>query len=87
MDQTLACLRILPAFSKYGYDSARGLLSNIHIRSIQPDITFFGEKLTDDFDDKLLEDREKVDLLLVIGTSLKVAPVSEILSKWHPLLV
>ena len=47
----------------------------------QPDITFFGEKLTDDFDDKLMEDRKSTDLLLVIGTSLKVAPVAEILSK------
>jgi len=47
---------------------------------MKPDITFFGEKLTDDFDDKLLADRESVDLLLVIGTSLKVSPVAEILT-------
>jgi NAD+-dependent protein deacetylase SIR2 len=47
--------------------------------SVQPDITFFGEKLTSAFDDALLADRERVDLLLVIGTSLKVAPVSDIL--------
>ncbi|KAG9309460.1 DHS-like NAD/FAD-binding domain-containing protein [Chiua virens] len=47
---------------------------------MKPDITFFGEKLTDEFDQALLEDRDKVDLLLVIGTSLKVSPVSEILS-------
>lgn len=47
---------------------------------MKPDITFFGEKLNDAFDDALLEDRDKVDLLLVIGTSLKVSPVSEILS-------
>ncbi|KAG6840210.1 hypothetical protein C0991_008183 [Blastosporella zonata] len=46
----------------------------------QPDITFFGEKLTDDFDNSLAEDRERTDLLLVIGTSLKVAPVADILS-------
>ena len=39
---------------------------------MQPDITFFGEKLTDDFDDALKEDRDKVDLLIIIGTSLKV---------------
>jgi NAD-dependent SIR2 family protein deacetylase len=31
-----------------------------------------GEKLSDDFDKHLLKDREEVDLLLVIGTSLKV---------------
>ncbi|TDL24093.1 SIR2-domain-containing protein [Rickenella mellea] len=47
---------------------------------MKPDITFFGEKLTDDFDRLLFEDRESADLLLVIGTSLKVAPVSEILT-------
>ncbi|THH00649.1 hypothetical protein EW026_g1935 [Hermanssonia centrifuga] len=47
---------------------------------MKPDITFFGEKLTDDFDKALLEDRPQVDLLLVIGTSLKVSPVSEILT-------
>ncbi|KIM44834.1 hypothetical protein M413DRAFT_363794 [Hebeloma cylindrosporum] len=39
---------------------------------MKPDITFFGEKLTDDFDNSLAEDRFKVDLLLVIGTSLKI---------------
>ena len=39
---------------------------------MQPDITFFGEKLTDDFDDALKKDRDKVDLLIIIGTSLKV---------------
>ncbi|KAI0917828.1 hypothetical protein AcW1_006863 [Taiwanofungus camphoratus] len=47
---------------------------------MKPDITFFGEKLSDTFDRALLEDRHKVDLLIVIGTSLKVSPVSEILA-------
>ncbi|KAJ9477763.1 NAD-dependent histone deacetylase SIR2 [Pseudozyma hubeiensis] len=46
---------------------------------LKPDITFFGEKLSSDFDHALLADREEVDLLIVMGTSLKVAPVSEIL--------
>lgn len=49
--------------------------------SAQPDITFFGEKLADDFENALENDRDKVDLLIVIGTSLKVSPVSEILCK------
>jgi NAD-dependent histone deacetylase SIR2 len=44
----------------------------------QPDITFFGEKLTDGFDRALEEDRERVDLVLIIGTSLKVSPVAEV---------
>jgi NAD-dependent histone deacetylase SIR2 len=29
----------------------------------------------------LFKDREEVDLLVIIGTSLKVAPVSEVLSE------
>ncbi|KAI0311361.1 DHS-like NAD/FAD-binding domain-containing protein [Amylostereum chailletii] len=47
---------------------------------MKPDITFFGEKLTDNFEKALAADRERVDLILVIGTSLKVSPVSEILT-------
>ncbi|KAI5993369.1 SIR2-domain-containing protein [Pisolithus marmoratus] len=53
---------------------------DIQLGIMKPDITFFGEKLNDEFDRALIEDRDKVDLLLVIGTSLKVSPVSEILS-------
>ncbi|KAG8733989.1 NAD-dependent histone deacetylase sir2 [Ceratobasidium sp. 423] len=47
---------------------------------MKPDIVFFGEPLNDEFDHCLFKDRDSVDLLLVIGTSLKVAPVSEILT-------
>lgn len=46
---------------------------------VKPDITFFGEQLSHDFDRCLAKDRFKVDLLLIIGTSLKVSPVSEII--------
>ncbi|OJA08589.1 hypothetical protein AZE42_04566 [Rhizopogon vesiculosus] len=53
---------------------------DIPVGVMKPDITFFGEKLTDDFEHALEDDRNKVDLLIVIGTSLKVSPVSEILS-------
>lgn len=46
---------------------------------MKPDITFFGEPLSDAFHNRLTDhDRELVDLVVVIGTSLKVAPVSEI---------
>lgn len=46
---------------------------------MKPDITFFGEDLPSAFHKRLLDhDRDKVDLVLVIGTSLKVAPVSEV---------
>lgn len=51
---------------------------------MKPDITFFGEDLPDAFGRRLAShDRELVDLVLVIGTSLKVTPVSEIVS-WLP---
>jgi len=46
---------------------------------MKPDITFFGEGLPQVFFDRLREqDRDKADLVIVIGTSMKVAPVSEI---------
>ncbi|KAJ2082481.1 NAD-dependent histone deacetylase sir2 [Coemansia sp. RSA 988] len=53
------------------YGAIRGIM--------KPDITFFGEKLPAQFDEALLTDREEVDLLLVMGSSLKVAPVSDIM--------
>lgn len=45
---------------------------------MKPDITFFREDLPDDFHDRLNHDMELVDLVIVIGTSLKVSPVSEV---------
>ncbi|GAA6010683.1 hypothetical protein JCM10207_005796 [Rhodosporidiobolus poonsookiae] len=39
---------------------------------IKPDITFFGEALSDEFDRSLLADRDKVDLCIVMGTSLRI---------------
>lgn len=48
---------------------------------MKPDIIFFGENLPDHFDKTLMEDggdAVKCDLLICIGTSLKVAPVSEV---------
>ncbi|GAA5919545.1 hypothetical protein JCM6882_002911, partial [Rhodosporidiobolus microsporus] len=45
---------------------------------VKPDIVFFGEALSDEFDRRLLEDRDEVDLLIVIGTSLRVSPVAQL---------
>lgn len=46
---------------------------------MKPDITFFGEKLPDNFFERFKKhDRDRVDLVIVIGTSMTVAPVSEI---------
>ncbi|WFD33591.1 NAD-dependent histone deacetylase sir2 [Malassezia cuniculi] len=51
---------------------------------LKPDITFFGEKLPDAFDRAVFADREQVDLIIVMGTSLKVAPVSDLLTHMPP---
>ncbi|KAG7394663.1 hypothetical protein PHYBOEH_004861 [Phytophthora boehmeriae] len=45
---------------------------------LKPEITFFGEILADNVSTTITKDRLQADLLLVIGTSLKVAPVMEI---------
>jgi NAD-dependent histone deacetylase SIR2 len=44
---------------------------------MKPDITFFGEQLPTAFKDRFSIDRHKADLMICIGTSLRVAPVAE----------
>ncbi|KAG0284562.1 NAD-dependent histone deacetylase sir2 [Linnemannia gamsii] len=46
---------------------------------MKPDIIFFNEQLKSTFHDTLDEDRDQIDLLIVMGTSLKVAPVNSII--------
>jgi NAD-dependent SIR2 family protein deacetylase len=45
---------------------------------MKPDIVFFGENLPSEFHDKFKQDKDKVDLLIVMGSSLKVAPVANV---------
>ncbi|KAF2365401.1 Sirtuin family [Trinorchestia longiramus] len=45
---------------------------------MKPDIVFFGEGLPDEFHDSISEDQNQCDLLIVIGSSLKVRPVAHI---------
>lgn len=45
----------------------------------KPNITFFNESLSTEYDQRLQEDSRKVDLFLIIGTSLKVRPVKTML--------
>ncbi|GBL97991.1 NAD-dependent protein deacetylase sirtuin-1 [Araneus ventricosus] len=45
---------------------------------MKPDIVFFGEGLSDEFHDCLNDDKQVCDLLIVIGSSLKVRPVAMI---------
>ena len=47
---------------------------------MKPDIVFFGEGLGDEFNRAVDVDRDEVDLVIVMGSSLRVAPVSDILS-------
>lgn len=54
---------------------------------MKPDIVFFGEGLPDEFHDKMAEDKDQCDLLIVIGSSLKVRPVALIPSKYRIVLV
>lgn len=48
---------------------------------MKPDIVFFGEGLSDEFHESLANDKEECDLLIVMGSSLKVRPVAMIPSK------
>lgn len=43
---------------------------------MKPNIVFFGEQLGEEFHHSLEADKEQVDLLIVIGSSLKVRPVA-----------
>lgn len=46
--------------------------------AVKPAVVAFGESLPDEFANNLDEDTENVDLLIVMGTSLKVAPANSI---------
>lgn len=46
---------------------------------LKPGVTFFGEALHDTVRKSLESDRNKVDALIVIGTSLSVAPMSKVI--------
>ena len=45
---------------------------------LKPDIVMFNEQLPREFEDRLTQDVPQADLLLVMGTSLSVAPVAHI---------
>uniref|UniRef100_A0A914WIK0 NAD-dependent protein deacetylase sir-2.1 n=2 Tax=Plectus sambesii TaxID=2011161 RepID=A0A914WIK0_9BILA len=51
---------------------------------MKPDIVFFGEDLPSQFHQQITADKDKVDLLIVIGSSLKVRPVALIPSSIPP---
>ena len=49
---------------------------NVPDAILKPNIVFFGESLPDDFHEAISNDKDKCDLLIVMGSSLKVKPVS-----------
>ena len=51
---------------------------------MKPDIVFFGEGLGDEFHNAVAKDKDQVDLLIMIGSSLKVRPVALIPSSINP---
>lgn len=50
---------------------------------MKPDIVFFGEGLPEGFHTAMAKDKDECDLLIVIGSSLKVRPVALIPSKYY----
>ena len=50
---------------------------------LKPDIVFFGEPLSDEFHQQIEADKSQCDLLIVMGSSLKVRPVALIPSKTY----
>lgn len=50
---------------------------------IKPDIVFFGEPLPSRFHDLMKADETEADLVLVMGSSLKVNPVRSIVGRIH----
>jgi NAD-dependent histone deacetylase SIR2 len=66
----------------YDYDSDNSNEDDDIVEAgiMKPDIIFFGEALPDEFRTRLMKhDKDLVDLVIVIGTSLKVAPVSDVI--------
>jgi len=69
-----------------------GAMSNVYLHGspfagvpiMKPDIVFFGEGLSDDFHHAITSDKSECDLLIVIGSSLKVRPVALIPSSLPP---
>jgi NAD-dependent deacetylase sirtuin 1 len=47
---------------------------------MKPDITFFGEALGNEYFSSIQTDLDEVDLVIVMGTSLKVGPVNKIIN-------
>lgn len=60
--------QVIPKCPKCPSDCATAIM--------KPDIVFFGENLPEHFHYQMAEDKEQCDLLIVIGSSMKVRPVA-----------
>ena len=71
---------MLFGFNPFGSDGGNAVkVDPVYDRGcMKPDIVFFGEKLPNHFFDTIEQDVKRCDLVVVMGTSLKVAPVSRI---------
>ncbi|CAB3384876.1 Hypothetical predicted protein [Cloeon dipterum] len=71
------CAKCLEESGKLSGCSGPDSLSDLYSQGImKPDIVFFGEGLPDAFHDAMAADKDKCDLLIVIGSSLRVRPVA-----------
>uniref|UniRef100_A0A4W5NW56 protein acetyllysine N-acetyltransferase n=1 Tax=Hucho hucho TaxID=62062 RepID=A0A4W5NW56_9TELE len=73
LEQVAGVQRIIQCHGTY---LASSLLNYIPLAIMKPDIVFFGENLPELFHRAMKQDKDEVDLLIVIGSSLKVRPVA-----------
>lgn len=85
LNETIAPSKTLRALRSRGSLKVANAAANTGglIHSVmKPDIVFFGEGLPFEFHSSLQEDIKVTDLVLVMGSSLKVRPVSHIPSRF-----
>lgn len=72
------CPRCSPPSSPAQHDDGDSNMSvcRENLPIMKPDIVFFGEGLSDEFHNSMEEDAGRCDLLIIIGSSLKVRPVA-----------
>lgn len=74
------CCSLTSSISEAGPSTSEEALPSI----MKPDIVFFGEGLGDAFHNAVAQDKDEADLLIMIGSSLKVRPVALIPSSIDP---
>lgn len=67
-----------------GDDAHNGADPNVCGGVLKPNMIFFGEKLPNSVAKRLEKDQEKADAIIVIGTSLSVAPMSKVIQYLSP---